>query len=60
MSWDCVFLLAGWYLYRHPLLFKNVRHEQWQARANKVLGITLMIFGGILAVATAVFSFIRM
>ncbi len=58
--WDCLFVLAGWYLYRHPLLFKNVRNEQWQMRTNKVIGIMLMIFGGILAVANAVFSFIRM
>jgi hypothetical protein len=58
--WDCVFLLAGWYLYRHPLLFQNVRHEKWQVRINKVIGIGLMICGGIFAVARVVFSFIRM
>lgn len=47
-------------MYRHPLLFKNVRHEKWQMRINKVIGIILMIVGGSLAVANAVFSFIRM
>jgi hypothetical protein len=58
--WDCLFVLAGWYLYRHPLLFENVQHEQWQIRINKVIGIILMIVGGIFAVARMVFSFIRM
>jgi hypothetical protein len=58
--WDCLFVLAGWYLYRHPLLFKNVPGEQWQMRINKVIGIISMIVGGILAVARVVFSFIRM
>jgi len=58
--WYCLFVLAGWYLYRHPLLFENVQHEQWQIRINKVIGIILMIVGGIFAVARVVFSFIRM
>ena len=58
--WDCLFVLAGAYLYRHPLLFENVQNEQWQIRMNKVIGIILMIFGGILAVARVVFSLIRM
>jgi hypothetical protein len=58
--WDCLFLLAGWYLYRHPLLFENVQHEQWQVRINKVIGTILMIVGGSFAVARILFSFIRM
>jgi hypothetical protein len=58
--WDCLFVLAGWYLYRHPLLFKNVRGEQSQIRINKVIGIISMSVGGIFAVARVVFSFIRM
>jgi len=58
--WDCLFVLAGLYLYRHPVLFGNVRHEQWQVRINKVIGITLMIVGGTFVIARAVFSFIRM
>jgi hypothetical protein len=58
--WDSLFVLAGWYLHRHPLLFENVRHEQWQMRINKVIGIALMIVGGIFAVARVVFSFIKM
>jgi hypothetical protein len=58
--WDCLFVLAGWYLYRHPILFENVRHQHWQMRINKVIGIVLMIAGGIFAVARVVFSFIRM
>ncbi len=57
---DGLFILAGWYLYRYPLLFKNVRHEKWQMRINKVIGIILMIVGGSLAVGNAVFTFIRM
>jgi len=58
--WDCLFVLAGWYLFRHPLLFKNVRHEEWQIRINKVIGIILMLAGGIFAVARVVFSLVRM
>jgi hypothetical protein len=58
--WYCLFILAGWYLYRHPLLFENVRHQQWQIRINKVVGIALMIFGGIFVIEGIVFSFIRM
>jgi hypothetical protein len=58
--WGCLFVLAGWYLYRDPLLFQNVRHEQWQMRINKVIGVGLMVGGGIFAVARLVFSFIRM
>jgi hypothetical protein len=58
--WYCLFVLAGWYLYRHPLLFENVRHQQWQIRINKIVGIVLMIFGGIFVIAGIVFSFIKM
>jgi hypothetical protein len=58
--WDCLFVLAGCYLYRHPLLFENVHHEQWQIRINKVIGIVLMVVGGIFVVARIVFSFIKM
>jgi hypothetical protein len=58
--WDCLFVLAGWYLYRHPLLFRNVRGEQWQIRINKVIGIALMTGAGIFAIARVVFSLIRM
>jgi hypothetical protein len=57
--WYCLFVLAGWYLYRHPLLFENVRHQQWQIRINKIVGIVLMIFGGIFVIAGIVFSFIK-
>jgi hypothetical protein len=57
---DLLFVLAGWYLFRHPLLFENVRHEQWQIRMNKAIGIELMISGGILAFWRLVFSFIGM
>jgi hypothetical protein len=58
--WDSLFILAGWYLYRHPLLFENIRHEQWQVRINKIIGIILMIGGGIFAITRVFFSFFRM
>ena len=56
--WDALFVLVGWYLYRHPLLYETVRHQQWQIRINKVIGIILMIVGGIFTFARIVFSFV--
>ena len=58
--WDCLFVLAGWYLFRHPLLFENVRFEHLQIRINKVIGIILMVVGGIFVIARILFSIIRM
>ena len=58
--WNGLFIIAGWYLYRHPVLFENTRHERWQIRFNKILGMLLMVGGGFVAVAYVLFSFVRM